>query len=164
MPFAIEVRSVAYSGRAWRQAVVVGRASEARQRGSPYSCCAGGRLTAPNLIRAGVSWGLRLAGFRHEGLDVRERVFRAVRLRVQQHGSNALDIDRPIPCLARSPSRMGLCRYGLRHRQPRQVNGEDASVARYITGVQPATVGFGTPSAEREPNTQATPIGAALLE
>ena len=31
-------------------------------------------------------------------------------------------------------------------------------------GVETATVGFGTPSAEREPNTQARSIGASLLE
>src|SRR5690349_10077698 len=48
--------------------------------------------------------------------------------------------------------------------EPRQVDGEDASPIRQVAGVDATMVGFSAPSAEGEPQTQAGPIRASLLE
>lgn len=51
-----------------------------------------------------------------------------------------------------------------RQRGPRKVHGKDAPPLREIARVEPATVGFGAPSAEPEPDAQAGPVGALLRE
>jgi hypothetical protein len=51
-----------------------------------------------------------------------------------------------------------------RHWDPRHVDGEHASPARKVARIDPAIVRFSAPSAERETETQAGSIGAALLE
>ena len=48
--------------------------------------------------------------------------------------------------------------------QPRQVDGEDASLTRQVARIDPAIVRFDAPSAEGEAKAQAGSIGAALLE
>jgi hypothetical protein len=46
----------------------------------------------------------------------------------------------------------------------RQINGEDASVARKVARMDASVIGFGAPPAESETETHACPIRAALLE
>src|SRR5213593_1873345 len=47
---------------------------------------------------------------------------------------------------------------------PRKVHGKHASPLREVARVEPAAVCFGAPSAEREPDAQAGPVGALLRE
>jgi len=47
---------------------------------------------------------------------------------------------------------------------PREVDCKDASLAREIAGIEPAAVRLGSPSAERQPDTQPASVDSALVE
>jgi hypothetical protein len=66
-------------------------------------------------------------------------------------------------CTAR-PREWRLHGRGRRNWGPRQIDGEDAPLTGHVGRIESPTVDFGTPSAEREPNAQPTPIGTPLLE